>query len=397
MAGREPEQRRLELVEGVNYLTDLYSVLGVPRSADEQTIHAAFLTRAKEYHPDLLQGRAPEFQHRAAQMMAVLNRASVTLSNPPSRETYNKKLEEWNGPISLDGRPVIDLKMPFYGNETLEKARRRADELIDETTKIFGFDPNTFELIEQMYKSTPNPDQRLRDMYEQALLRKQSDLAIREDTKREVLGIPTSSSMAPPIGFLAEAQDLVTSAKSRFTRHTESYLRALQSGEIKMLPGREDVVQALAQNPEEAIIRLSAEMLEKFDTASGDVLNLARQREEVITNRLELVRGEYVTDQPELTRRLIVCLQLGSGEKTENVWYAFELKGDEQEAVLERDDETQQQVQAVNDLERVAEMVKQGFNVMSVKHKEGLPPNEQLQRAVQEHYADYFEKQEDRS
>ncbi len=63
-------------------MTDHYKILGVPRDADIDTIKRAYREKASKAHPDR-EGGSPE-------MMAAINLAYETLSDPDKRKRYDR-------------------------------------------------------------------------------------------------------------------------------------------------------------------------------------------------------------------------------------------------------------------------------------------------------------------
>ncbi len=63
---------------------DYYSILGVPRDADEQTIKSAFRRMARVYHPDVNANKA-----EATEMFKEINEAYTVLSDPDKRARYD--------------------------------------------------------------------------------------------------------------------------------------------------------------------------------------------------------------------------------------------------------------------------------------------------------------------
>jgi DnaJ-class molecular chaperone len=103
------EVRSYEPRDGVDYLVDLYGVTGVPHDASPDDIKGALKERSLEYHPDRLTGLAPEFRVRAERMILLINRARVVLLDDEKRVAYDTILDSWEGPVSTDGTPVLDL------------------------------------------------------------------------------------------------------------------------------------------------------------------------------------------------------------------------------------------------------------------------------------------------
>jgi curved DNA-binding protein len=67
---------------------DLYAVLGVPKTADEETIKKAFRKLAMKYHPDKNPGKANEARFKE------VNQAQEVLSDPKRRALYDEFGEE---------------------------------------------------------------------------------------------------------------------------------------------------------------------------------------------------------------------------------------------------------------------------------------------------------------
>jgi curved DNA-binding protein CbpA len=83
---------------------DLYSVLGVARSADPETIHASYRSLARQLHPDV-----GGDEHS----MARLNAAFYVLGEAARRTAYDAELRAAESPISTprqtrDGSTIID-------------------------------------------------------------------------------------------------------------------------------------------------------------------------------------------------------------------------------------------------------------------------------------------------
>jgi curved DNA-binding protein len=69
---------------------DYYEVLGIPKTADEKEIKAAYRKMARKYHPDL----NPD-NKEAEKKFKEVNEANEVLSNPENRKKYDKYGKDW--------------------------------------------------------------------------------------------------------------------------------------------------------------------------------------------------------------------------------------------------------------------------------------------------------------
>lgn len=69
---------------------DYYEVLGIPKTADEKEIKAAYRKMARKYHPDL----NPD-NKEAEKRFKEVNEANEVLSNPENRKKYDKYGKDW--------------------------------------------------------------------------------------------------------------------------------------------------------------------------------------------------------------------------------------------------------------------------------------------------------------
>jgi tetratricopeptide (TPR) repeat protein len=86
----------IERVHAALSSTNHYALLGVPQTADDQTIKAAFLRKAKDWHPDRIQGSAMGKDASVAEKVDALFKrlqdANRTLTNRDERAHYDQKL-----------------------------------------------------------------------------------------------------------------------------------------------------------------------------------------------------------------------------------------------------------------------------------------------------------------
>ncbi len=123
---------------------DYYDLLGVPRSADEQTIKKAFRKLARELHPDVSGEPDAELRFRE------VSEAYEALSNPETRQLYDRYGHAGlrSGgfqPSHFDLGNFGDLFSAFFGEDLFGPGRRRggggsrgADVLAEVTIELVG-------------------------------------------------------------------------------------------------------------------------------------------------------------------------------------------------------------------------------------------------------------------
>ncbi len=71
-------------------MTDYYSVLGLPRTADEKAVRQAYRRLARQYHPDV----NPE-DSTSEERFKTINEAYSVLSDPDKRRRYDRYGDDW--------------------------------------------------------------------------------------------------------------------------------------------------------------------------------------------------------------------------------------------------------------------------------------------------------------
>jgi curved DNA-binding protein CbpA len=114
---------------------DHYAFLGIPQSADDAAIRAAYVTLAREYHPDRIAGTPlsedPTMREQIETLFKRLGEAQKTLTNAESRARYDRDLKTlaasaWSGattgPNARPRRPT-EARNAFIMAETYFKKR----------------------------------------------------------------------------------------------------------------------------------------------------------------------------------------------------------------------------------------------------------------------------------
>jgi curved DNA-binding protein CbpA len=112
---------------------DHYAFLGVPQTADDAAIRAAYVTLAREYHPDRLAGSPlaedPTLREQIESLFKRLGEAQKTLTNAESRARYDRDLKAiassggpTTGPNARPRRPT-EARTAFVMAETFFKKK----------------------------------------------------------------------------------------------------------------------------------------------------------------------------------------------------------------------------------------------------------------------------------
>src|SRR5690606_32970092 len=123
-------------------------------------IATAFREKQLKYHPDRYVGLADELAAQARRMSEVLSLAYQALGSAKSRKEYDALLAGWDGPISRDGIPILDLRRVSVAN-LLHFDDASWLELSSKIELLTGDDLETFELIEGQYLATEVPSDKL--------------------------------------------------------------------------------------------------------------------------------------------------------------------------------------------------------------------------------------------
>jgi DnaJ-class molecular chaperone len=102
---------------------DFYTVLGIPRNADEATIRNAYKALARQYHPDRGDGSSVE-------KFRQVNEAYSTLGDSASRQAYDRSQRWSNSPMAVRAEPMAMRCEPFH--QDLCRARSDFDTFIDD-------------------------------------------------------------------------------------------------------------------------------------------------------------------------------------------------------------------------------------------------------------------------
>ena len=361
----------MDATHGTDYLIDYYALLGLEREADPAAIKSAYHEKQRQYHPDRYEGLAPELKARAEEKSRLFAEVYATLSDPARRATYDRRLAEWQGPISRDGTPIVDLSRPHFRPETLLGGGLNDvahEQLAKRALQMSGHDPNTLALLEKLIAASEKLDLEMIEAYGRALACKETYLAVLEAFEWERAGFKNQPTEERPVRQalqLIEAQ--IVSARAKAADGVAETLLLVAAGEIKLLaPG--GTFDSAAPSAHDVLNLYRDEALAHFDAAVARIGEIAKERAANAEKALKLIRGDYDPPEQPMRPKLLVIV-LVEGRETP---MAFRLVG----TAVEPEKEAPFQVEALA----------AGYSVMRLQMREGLHFRDQLEQAVLAHF-----------
>lgn len=367
--------------EGIDYLIDLYAVADVPQEVEQDELKQALNDRIKQYHPDRLEGLAPEFRAKGERMARLLNRAKKILLDPESRSQYDEVLIEWDGPLSNDGTPVITI-----GRHTRADAARKSPEEVDagitsqipQIESMTGYSAPQLSFLEKMVEQAGDDvADDLRAAYEEALLRQDRALAIEEANRGDLLSLPNMENTRY-VATLDYAEAKVLALEAARKVYKDEFVTAALGGvsvRLALLSGE--------NAPETSTALVSPESIDLpayFDEQATKIKQIAEKRQAVVEKRLANYRPTYPEQELQTEAQPALALRFGS------VWLGFVVDANEQSVNATDIPEATRQLLAA---EEYAAAIKSGFNVITVEPLEQIDFHELIDAAV-EQYVDKY-------
>lgn len=369
--------------DGVDYLIDLYAVAGVEQAAAQEDIKSALNQRAMEYHPDRLQGLAPEFQTKGERMARLLNRGRAILLDADKRAEYDEILQTWEGPVSTDGIPVMNVDSYKRGTlrslspEELEDSFSRQEA---QAKRITNYKPNALTAIEVLAASQPD-NETIRTMYEDALLQADVFLSIMQDERGTLLGLKDGGPSGNRIGLdhVTEIKTEIETAREEVVVEERRHALGGQAARLALLAG-ESASVVPASLDEAAQTFLPA----YYEQQAAYVLDLAEKRLDILEKRLANLQPTYPDE--ELQTEGFGRLMFQMVGEAKNSWFSLVLDAESLGVTSVALDEVVAAMLEAGDYESVIE---QGYNVMTVKLIDHVDPNELLATVVEKYGRKY--------
>lgn len=369
--------------EGVDYIVDFYALAGIEPEAVETDIRTALNQQVKQYHPDRLEGLAPEIKEKGERIAKLLNRARGILLDSDSRTEYDNILSEWDGPISTDGTPVITIERAYEAEmewKTPAEVEAHFIELTEQINTLTNYNPHRLAFLETLI-ADGEPSDELRAEYEDALLQKDRALALEEAERSKLLGLPDMDSerYAATLNYGEEIEDKIDTAR------TEK-LAEIERRSIGGVATRLALLSGDTEN-EKVIVPQSLPVVKLplyFEEQAARVLEIAKSRAELVDKRLLNWVPEYPEEeiQDEPRERLIVGVFNGESY----YWIGFKLDTDNDSAEFEEVDES---TIGLLDKEDFKSVISQGYGIVKANMMDQIDNNDLIGVAIGK-YTDKF-------
>ena len=369
-----------DIVEGEDYLIDRYAILRVLRDATTEQIQTAFKEQIKQWHPDRLQGLAPELQAQAERRSALLNEARDTLVDPERRSAHDAKLASWKKGVSKDGVPVIDLSAEGFSMSTLVEAlsldRAEVERKARQTALQYSqFDQATYDLVVEQMQTTGDPSPALKKAYRAQIESRNLYLVLYEDLLRSNVGVAQSAKRETMIGYIEQVGDELAELKEQTQTSLKEQVLLLMSGERSLLPAPDGKgnTQALSA----AVADYEARVQRHFKFWEDKLKAVSAERQPLIDELFKAANVQYHPANKGYTSQIIVRIKKQDGTIGSSLSFAIEgtnIRGTEVKG-LERIDET-----------RVAEQfVERGYSILSYTPVPDIEWKSQLVRVIEMH------------
>jgi curved DNA-binding protein CbpA len=363
--------------EGIDYIVDLYAVAGVTPDTPEQEIKTALNERAMEYHPDRLQGTAPEFQQKGERIARLLNRARGILLDVDKRKEYDEILSAWDGPVSTDGTPVITVERMQEAElqgKTAEEVEAMFAEQVERIAGMTGYSPSRLSFLEKMVEQAGDDvSDELRAEYEDALLQKDRALAIEEAERSRLLGLPDieTDNYVAALGYGEETAGKLETAKAKKEADLQRLALGGVSTRLALLAGETTGTDVAVQST------VSLELPAYYDEQAARVQEIANERDSITDKRLGNLEPIYPEAdlQTELKEDLIIGVAKSNGQ----IWLGAKIDVETDSAAFQQ---ISDEVKGLLDQGEYKTVIEQGNGLLLVKLMEHIDIQDLLGVAI---------------
>jgi hypothetical protein len=371
--------------EGVDYLIDLYQVAGISQDADAHAVRGVINSMLKEYHPDRLDGLAPEFRSKGERMSILLNRAKTILLDTEKREAYDQILTMWELPISNDGTPVVrinDIMRAEAAKKTSEELEAGFAKQSNEVAAMVKHNPAQQALLAKLYEAASGEDaDGLRGVYDAALFAEDQVLAIEEAERGQLLGLKANERYETSLGYADNTQRMIEGVREE---QKQDYQRRALGGvgaQLALLAGETPVDHA------RSILPAGSALPHYFDEQAKKVSEIATKREEILEKRLEIFEPDYPIAEVQLETQPRFVVGIKSEGERPTLWlgFCFDMDGPSLDNI-ELDSDIEQKLHD----EHYGIVYGSGFNILTISPKDQIELKTLLDEACNKYIAKYY-------
>lgn len=375
--------------EGVDYLVDLYQIAQVEQGAGAKDIERAINGRLKQYHPDRLEGLAPEFKEKGERMARLLNRAKVILTDADKRSEYDTLLQDWTGPLSSDGAPTATmdayLRARFASMEPEELEASLAKQRTDFASTV-SHDPAQQSLLERLYQAMPSnsPDAAgLRQALDAALLAEDQVLTVDGDIRSKLLVLPTDERHEASLDYVTTVRAAIEAAREKTAGEFRARALGGVSTRLALLAGES------APEPAANALAITTDGLPHYFEAQAEAVTaIAAKRQEILQRRLDLFEPEYPIQELQTEAKPNFAIGL-TGDFS--YWFGFHFDAAARQLTsFELPDD----IKTLLAQGLYPETYSQGYNLLTIKPQDHIPLELLLEEAYNKHVRAFFPQPE---
>lgn len=373
--------------EGVDYIVDLYAIADVNDNASNEDIKSAIRARQREYHPDRLEGLAPEFRAKGERMAKLLGRANSILLDTQKRADYDEVLSTWQGPISSDGTPVITMTRSLQA----EFEQKSSDEIIadltsgDEQVEVLAkSNDGMVSLLEKLVADAgDNVPEELATQYEEALLQQDRNLAIKEANRSDILGLAALEKRQYRAGLEYGDDVILALEERRKDQLEEAHVLAVGGAATRLA-----LLAGETHAPATDVVQHSDIVLPAyFDIIADQVKDIAVNRQSIVEKRLANFRPHY--PEAEAQQETKPQVLIGIGKEANFSWFCGQYDADANSVDFAA---IPDEITELLNAQQYVSVIDAGYNIITFDVLDQINMHDQLGEALDKYIAKYYPK-----
>lgn len=318
-------------INGIDFITNYYSIIGVSPEADEYELHRAIREKRAGVHPDRLLNVDPQLSQTADRIRGLIDEAASILNDPERKLAYDKKLKEFqeNKPelVSENGQGIIEIGGPVEHLmiDKLQNDVSQNHELDEKLRALVGYSEDELLMCRQMYSANPD-NQIIRDMYKRQLGKKlayikgleqqawsRAGIENKQNKRKYDVSYPEDYLDALSLEILRIAEEEIP---NRLSQRTEVVAIGM-APPLRMLvhEGAENPLTQSENSPETVTKLIQKQLTETFLNRTKALEQLTNQKAEIVAELLQLTDFKYLNKEAKNTNFVDVMLTLKNGNK----------------------------------------------------------------------------------